>query len=100
MLHRRSQKRGRLYLEIQKLINMMRVNEMQVRLSELGLPETTAEKAGAVIDSLLGLENRSDEQNEALAAAAATLLCWVAAAADCSGYPVSEMVEDVLCGRL
>lgn len=87
-------------MEIQKLMNMMRVNEMQVRLSELGLPETAAEKAGAVIDSLLGLENRSDEQNEALAAAAATLLCWVATAADCSGYPVSEMVEDVLCGRL
>lgn len=82
-------------------MDMMRVNEMQVRLANLGVPEVSATDAGYVVDELMDRSHRglSDEECESLAAAAATLLRWATIAANCSGHPVNEILEDELCGR-
>lgn len=79
---------------------MMRVNEMQVRLANLGVPEVEAVDAAIVVDNLVrkSQESRlSDEESKSLAAAAAILLRWSAVAANCSGYPINEILEDEVC---
>lgn len=89
-------------MEIQIIMDMMRVNEMQVRLANLGVPEVEAVDAAVVVNMLVtkSREDRlSDEECESLAASTAILLRWVTVAANCSGYPVNEILEDELCGR-